>query len=231
LSKQHPSPPPEKRAKPVALPSAFALFVPSVRAMLLNLQTFVLLGALPLVMFVALGFTGGLELTATGPPHWDAVIPFSAGIIVAIFIISPAVVLVQLKSVRRQQIGFREAFDQGLHYFWRMLGLALLLAVIFVVSLILFVVPFFFMLRRYLLSPYYLVDRDLGIREAMRQSAAASKHHSGAVWGVIGVQTLLSIFNFVPILGQVVAVVCNAAYWCAPAARYNQMCKADKAAA
>jgi uncharacterized membrane protein len=71
--------------------------------------------------------------------------------------------------------------------------LGMLVSLCVVGGLILLIVPGFIMLRRYLLSGYYLVDQNLSIREAMRRSAASSKPAAGYIWGIVGVQALFSV--------------------------------------
>ena len=81
------------------------------------------------------------------------------------------------------------------------------------------------MLRRYYLAPYFLVDHDLDVFEAMRQSAAGSKKFSGPIWGLIGVDLLMGILGIVPVVKIFVSIP-QALYSFAPAKRYDELQKA-----
>jgi len=80
----------------------------------------------------------------------------------------------------------------------------------------LLIVPFFFAMRRYILAPYYMIDRGTGIRESLRQSAQDSKKFSGPLWGLVGVNLLSQIIPIADIL-----------YMCAPAIRYKEVTDAS----
>jgi hypothetical protein len=98
------------------------------------------------------------------------------------------------------------------------IGLSVMLALIYTVSLLLFIVPFFFMLPRYYMATYYLIDRKMGVFEALRASAAEYKK-VGGVWGLLGVQFL---FGMIPFANWILDIL----YYCAPALRYRQISQA-----
>jgi hypothetical protein len=81
------------------------------------------------------------------------------------------------------------------------------------------------MLRRYLLAPYVMLDKKLGIRASMDRSAALSKLNTNSVWGIIGVMLLIGLINIVPILGGLVSFIVGSLYSIAPALRYEQLKK------
>ena len=88
------------------------------------------------------------------------------------------------------------------------------------------------MLRRYLLSPYYLIDKNLKIFDAMKASAKDSVPFSSAIFGLIGVFILLVLAAAViqALFGAagVIAVIAYYAYYCAPAVRYQEIKLASK---
>ncbi|MCX6808778.1 MAG: hypothetical protein NTW50_03885 [Candidatus Berkelbacteria bacterium] len=65
---------------------------------------------------------------------------------------------------------FVELFTQ-LKYFWRVLGAALLIGLIVMAGLVLLVVPGIFWGLKYMFTVILIIDKDLGIREAMAESA------------------------------------------------------------
>jgi uncharacterized membrane protein len=91
--------------------------------------------------------------------------------------------------------------------------------------LILLVIPGLIMIRRYFLAPYVMLDKKVGIREAMDQSAELSKINTGSVWGIIGVSFLIALVNVIPIIGGLASFSLGALYSVAPAMRYLQLKK------
>jgi len=210
---------PENRSN--ELPGAFSLFRPSLNAIMVNLVTLIELVAVPLLV---VGLGGVLK------NHGGSVItPF--GEILAL-VLAPAAYLTQLMSVQNKKIDFTKAIKESMHYFWRLIGLAICVGVVVGIGFILLIVPGLIMLRRYILSPYYLLDRDMKIFDAMRASAAESKQFSGAIWGLIGVEILISLASAVIsiLLGPLSAVgfLVYYTYYCAPAIRYLEIKRASK---
>ncbi len=204
------------------LPGAFSLFQPSWEALRLNLVTFIELALIPVLIILVgslLKHAAGVALTSIGE-------------ILAI-VFSPAVYLTQLRSAQNKTIDFADALKESFHYFWRFMGLIICVGIIITIGFILLIVPGFFMIRRYMLSPYYLLDRDMNVFDAMKASAEDSKKFSGAIWGLIGVMAMLviviAILEAVVIWLYVIGLVVYYTYYCAPSIRYLQIKKASKA--
>ena len=212
------------------LPSAFQLFRPSWEALLVNWQTFLLLVLTPLAIIVLgaaillAGHGSALQL----PLGVIGAVAVAAGIVVALTV-PPTQTYLQIKSARGVQVSYRETFENGLHYFWRIWGLSICVGAIVVIGLILFIVPGLFMLRRYILAPYFLIDRNMGVFEAMRTSTELSKKYGAAVWGLIGVQFLLVVPSFIPFIGSLITWILDILYYCAAAVRYEQIGLAEAA--
>jgi hypothetical protein len=210
-----------KDNKSKELPGAFSLFQPSWEAIQVNLVTFIELVLVPLLFVLV----GSIIKHATGA------FLESVGEILAI-LFSPGIYLTQLKSVRKNTVDFSQAVKEGLHYFWRFFGLVICMFVIIGIGFLLLIVPGFFMLRRYILAPYYLLDRDMKIFDAMKASAEDSKEFSMAIWGLIGVEVLLGAVLVIlqALLGwiYIVGLVFYYIYYCAPAVRYFEIKNATK---
>jgi len=99
----------------------------------------------------------------------------------------------QVSAARGKRISVSECYNQSWRYYWRLLGFGLLFTIMLMIGFILLIVPFFILLRRYFLSPYYIVDQNLSITEAMKRSAAQTKPTAGYVWGTLGVFVVLAI--------------------------------------
>jgi len=100
---------------------------------------------------------------------------------------------------------------------------SLLSGLLIIGGLILFIVPGIIMFRRYYLAPYFVIDKNLGVREAMAQSAAASKPVSGYIYGLVGVGIVLGLPNIIPLVGPIIASALALVYSVAPALRYEEI--------
>lgn len=98
-----------------------------------------------------------------------------------------------LKSVQGVKVAFGDSLTEGLSLFWNYLLLSLATFVLLVGSFVLFIIPFFFVLPRVVLAPYFLVDKQMGPVEALKASWNATKGYSGKVWGMIGASILMAL--------------------------------------
>ena len=202
------------------LPGAFSLFRPSYEAVLTNAWTFLALLLVPLGTLMVAGLSGNGSNQNLGFSGL-ALLLVLVGSVFAL-LVAPALPFVQLKSVQGKEVAIGEAFQAGMQRFWRFYGLSILVTLLTIGGLLLLIVPGLIIMRRYFLAQFYLYDRDVGILEAMRLCAADSKPFSGAIWGVIGVTVLISVFGIYPLLGLVAAAL-QVLYFCAPAIRYFQI--------
>lgn len=216
-------------SKPKQFPGAFELFKPSWEAVKRNLITFIELILVPVLVAFIISLPSWRHANMAsnvinGPLFLRDGI---AGLISLLF--APALAYTQLQSVRGKTVDFMQALKASVKFFWRFIGLIIVMGIVIFVGFILFIVPGLFMLRRYILAPYYLIDGDMKVFEAMRASAADSKTYSSAIWGLIGVEILCAVVGVVPLIGWIVGAILSIAYYCAPAVRYTQVKKVSKA--
>lgn len=121
------------------------------------------------------------------------------------------VTLVYLSSVRDKSLEFGEAFSNSSKYFVNMLLLTVLELVIAIFSLLFFIVPFFFIVPRLVLSSYFLVDQDMEPIEALKASWDATDGHVGKVWGIIGASIAMGLLVIV-LVGVYFLIMYSAAY-------------------
>jgi hypothetical protein len=214
----------------VQFESAFNLFKPSMHAVGQNIWTIVglcLSPVIPLAVFIPLLIFRGVD-TNTSP--WLSILTVLIGIVfyAYLFLVGLALVYTTLAGARGKHVNIEEAIKGSLPFFWRYLGLSIALLIIHLIALCLLIVPFFFTLRRYLLAPYYMLDKNLGIKDSLHQSAVDSKKYSSYIWGIIGVEFLFGALCIIPILGGVACFVLAIMYTCAPAIRYLQIQSAEK---
>lgn len=204
--------------------SAFDLFKPSFAALKRNVPAYTLLFIIPLVIS-SLGNMFGTEQNADID---DTQMALGALGTILMIVTTPGFLLAQLKSTRNETAEPGDMFKKGLPKLLKMIGLGIVLTVVFAVSFLLLIVPFFFMLRRYILAPYYMMDQNLGVFASMKASAEDSKKYSGAIWGIIGVVFLFVLANLLPVIGWLIYAALIVSYATATAIRYEQIKAANK---
>lgn len=96
-----------------------------------------------------------------------------------------------------KKLPFADLFTQ-IKYFWRVLGATLLIGLIFIGGLILLIVPGIYWALRYRFAINLIIDKDMGITEAMGESARLTK---GVKWRLLG-------FGFVTLGVIILGVIC-----------------------
>lgn len=140
---------------------------------------------------------------------------------------APALIYAQLQILRGKSITFSEAARQGFSFFWRLVGLYILMGLIVLGGFILLIVPGLIFIRRYCLAPYYLIDQNLSIRESLRRSAESTKPVSGFIWGVILVELVVGlaggIISTMTFVGLILGTILTFFYSFALPMRYMEL--------
>jgi hypothetical protein len=209
----------KKMVKP-DLPSGFDLFKPSWEAVKLNIWTFITLLLIPTGLEIAYLIASPATSTNRNSISGSSLIILLLIIVINI-ILSPSLIITQLKSSKGMEIEPVEALKSGFKYIGRLLILDILILLIVVVGLILLIVPGVILFRRYILAPYIMVNENLGIKASLKRSAELTKN--GGIWNIIGVYALIGIVGIVPILGQIVSFLAEIAYSCSMPLRYLEL--------
>lgn len=142
-------------------------------------------------------------------------------------LVFPSIIVGTLQSAKGGEFDPVHTFKNSRRYFWRVIGLTILITVIVEIGLILFIIPGVIALRMLLMAPYYLVDKDLGIMEALRVSARRSRLSRGPIYGVIGVLFWLfvggAMLGLIPVIGIVLSLFVTYLYLFGPALRYIEI--------
>lgn len=219
---------------------AFDLLGKSVELIQKNLKVFLILNAFTILSALAQFFPSN-DSPTSGAPNLNT--PFdSAGVVAglvggAILLVIAFVILSIVLETMLTGLGVKasEGKTPSLGELWdfvknkvvRLFGLSLLTGLIIVVGLLLLIVPGLIFFRWYLLAPYFLIDKNLSITEAMAQSKAASQKNPGALWSLIGVTFLFMLpafFTSTPVL-PLISIVLLTLYTFAPAIRYQEFKK------
>jgi uncharacterized membrane protein len=218
------------------LPSAFTLFKKSSKLVQDNIGLFALVNALSILSAVVAiaNRPGANDASWAGSgafnlPGYAIAGVVGFGFLVVIVFLVLSAFLAAMAAILQYDVaqGKKPTFDSlvstAKNYWLRLLGLNILVGLMIVVGLFLFIVPGLIVLRRYYLSQYYLIDKDLSISDALKQSADMSKPFSGAIWGLIGVTFLLGLSGAIPVIGSLISVILGILYSVAPALRYQEI--------
>lgn len=191
-------------------PGAFGVYKFSKSAVRAVLVTLVVLYLLSFAVSFVLGmvFTDDISFVAD-------ILSF---IISGLF--SVAMIFVFLSGVRGQKIELGESLSKSVSLWLPMLGLTILAGLIVGLSLLLLIIPFFFVFPRLILATYFLVDQKLGIVASIKASWAATKGNVGKVYGIVGANIAFSLL-FLTIIGIPFAIYFLVMYSAAVAILYE----------
>lgn len=202
------------------LTPAIDLLLPSIEIIKNNLPVYFLLSVVPSLL-VTIGTRDTNDITELLTPIGVV------GSLLGLMFMAP-LIYTQNRTAKGKIVTIGESLRKGYKFFWRLIGLALVFSLLLIVGFILFIIPGFIVLRRYFLSFYYLVDKDLSIKEAMKKSAASSAKNSLAIYGVVAVMLIFTLFTNIPAVGAIFGAILQFLYSVAPALRYHEMRKAYK---
>jgi len=103
-----------------------------------------------------------------------------------IFFIQIALIINYFAGADNKKINLSDSIKKAQHYLVNFIIMNILKVIIIILSIMAFIIPFFFILPRLLLSDYYLVDKDLGPVESLKASWTGTKGHALQVYSVIG---------------------------------------------
>jgi hypothetical protein len=218
------------------------LFNKSVSAVRNNWEIFTLLYILPAMLtlgnkhgqnFESRGFHGDLsgnniEVSARGAAIISLAVVLFALIIIAVAALYQAMLYNAQLQAARGKVSVAVMWQTAKKYWGRLFLLLVVMGVTIGVGFLLFIIPGLFLLRMFFLAPYYLIDQDLGVFEALRKSARESKAISSYIWGVLGIIFLISLPGLLSETGALVSLILLLGYSVAPAILYNESKRASK---
>lgn len=201
---------------PAQWPGAFGAYKHSKKVVMTNIWTLV---ALWIVIAVVDGLAQAIFKNAGGA------ISFLVNTLAA-----ATYVLVYMAGIRGEKVDLGEVISKAFSYWLKMIGLAILIGVSIVVSLLLFIIPFFFVFPRLTLAHFFLVDRNMDIMEAYKASWNATKGNVGKVWGIIGATIAMALL-MITIIGIPFSIYFLIMYSGVYAVLYSYLLKTAPAAA
>ncbi len=99
-----------------------------------------------------------------------------------------------------KELNLSNALRMGYEKLLKMTGLIIIMYVVLLASLVLLIIPFFFVLPRVYLAPYFLIYGDCNINEAIAASWHSTKGNMKKVYGIFGLDFLIALL-FLTIIG------------------------------
>ncbi len=210
-------------------------------AFVLNIGTLILVWLIPVVAFIlALMVGGAAVLSSLSLSDSSAVAGSSlaiAGILLLVAIavsllFAPAFTIIQLESVRGNKVSFKEVWDKNLTFVVRFILLYLLIGAVIVLPIIVSILLMFVFVGFILLplaivfaiavgfftalAPYLLIDKNLGVSEALNEGYVVAKKNWQWLVVIILVNLIVSfatslIANIIPIIGPIFSLVVSGA--------------------
>ena len=205
------------------LPGAFDLLKPSWNAVKLNLITLIEFIIIPILISLISGIVLYQHSSATSTVFNGTSIVIDLFTVVVSLMFGPGLTYTLICGAKGRSIDFWPAFRVGLKFFWRYLGVSICTGFLILIGFICLIVPGIYMLRRYFLAQYFMMDRNLGVFAAMRASKDESKLFTGPVLRVVCVQALFGLMLAIPVLGWIAGAILSVMYYNAPAIRYEQI--------
>ncbi len=139
----------------------------------------------------------------------------------------------QISAAKGKLVSTADCYKKSWRFIARIIGFTIIFTVLTLVGFLLLIVPGLIVLRRYILTTFYIVDQDMSIGQAMEHSARQTKPVAGYVWGTIGVLVVLllavtlisSLFIAIPGATVIISALLSPAYFFILALRYNDIVK------
>lgn len=139
-------------------------------------------------------------------------------------LIGATITVLIIAGLRQQKVELGDAFSKGVKLWLNFFLLEILIGVTAVVSFILLVIPFFFVVPRLALAPYFLVDKGMGVVDAYKASWDATKGNVGKVYGIFFASVLMALLS-ITIIGIPFSIYFLVMYAAAYAVLYEMVDK------
>ncbi len=208
---------------------AIDLLLPSAKLVRDNLPVFGLFLVLPLLLSTVTGQAPELSeepsLRELIEATRAAITPFMVAGSVMSLIFYPFLTYAQLQAAKKGHVTIKQAISGGSRRYMSLLALWLTILLSVIAGLALFILPGIILLRGFVLAPYFLLDKNLGIFEALKTSFKKSKQYKWPIYGVLGVVVLFNLLTSLGPLGQVAGTILSTLYTMAFALRYREVDK------
>jgi len=236
----------ESETEKSRLPSAIDLFSKSLAVVKSNLNTYLLIYAIPAALMVAgvvqiisdsnrRGWTWSHVFSSSifGPSWGSDASVHTTGAVLSLLLLLAAfisyflAIILNLRAAEGRAPTFSGVWKEYFqNWLWlKLTGLLIVVAVLELVGLLLLIVPGVILAWRLFLAPYILIDQKTGVFEAISKSWKMTKGYADAIYGVILISLVLSLTGIIPVIGSLISFALGVCYAAAPALRYLEIKK------
>lgn len=194
-------------------PGAWGIYKYSKAAIMRNINTYVVLLLISALINTFTNMLGGSK------PSAMLFIASTLSILLSV-VISIAVIVVYLAGINNKKVSVSEALNGISKYIVNYVIAAIIVGAAAIASLLLFIVPAFFVIPRLVFAPYLVIDKDMSGVDAVQASWNMSKGHIGKVYGIFGATLAMSLLAFT-IIGIPFAIYFIVMYAASTAVLYN----------
>jgi hypothetical protein len=124
-----------------------------------------------------------------------------------------------LQSAKGNKVSIGQAYSAVVKKWINLIIVSIMMVVILGISIILFVIPFFFVWPRHFCTFLNVLDQDMGPVQALQASWEQTKGNSGKIYGILGV-SLLIILPSITIIGILATIYLGLMYYASSAILY-----------
>jgi len=148
-------------------------------------------------------------------------------IILVIIYFAAAVTVLEVRAARGENPIPRLIFAEALKFFVRFIALGFVGGLIILLGLLLLIVPGVIAIGRLAMSPYHMIDKNLGPIEALKASNNQAKGNMGKIYAAIVVMILIqvaaSIVGILPFIGGLISLGVTIIFSLVLVLRYQQL--------
>lgn len=181
--------PTETLQTPTVWPGAFKIYKHSKQAVKLNLEA--ILGSILLAFAINLGGSLLSEILFKDLPIADLILNIMVAAVG--FVLGGVGTWAYIAGVRGQHVSFKESLAKIEPIWLDLIIINILVSLSYLLSIVLLIIPFFFVLPRLALAVYYLIDKDLKPVDAYKASWYGVKGHSLKIYGIIGANIAMAL--------------------------------------
>ena len=194
-------------------PGAFKVYKVAKEATKVNTNTLVGLAAIVIasvIVYIGIAIATGQSMGLILRLVYDVISALLSG----------ALIYAILQSAKGQAISIGEAYSVALKKWAFLIISSILVGIMCAISLLLFIIPFFFVFPRLFLVNYYILDKNMNPLEAIEASWEHTKGNVGKVYGIVGVYILI-ILPSITIIGVIATLYFGFMYLPASALLYQ----------
>ncbi|MEI7758954.1 MAG: hypothetical protein WCJ05_02115 [bacterium] len=187
-------------------PGAFGIYKYTKSAVKNNLSFIIIL----LLASTGIGFLASLISNTSGHNSFSAI-----GSTISYFVsvvVSAALTYTFLEISKGTSIGWDDIYEIIIKRFWYIVGALILSGLIAAASILLLIIPAFYVIPRLALVQYFVLDKGMSPPDAIKASWNTTEGNYGKIYGIVGVSILI-VLPAITIIGIIATVYFGIMYY------------------